>query len=543
MRRRVAVVATAAVLATVGTAFFPGPSVGQDIELAAQAAGRTLPPAYFDRIREQPDFFQIKDGWIARTARAVESGQALTGNLSVAVVLALFSDSPEPHVTSAEVQAALFDGPTPFGTVTEFYDEASGGRLRVTGQAFPWVRTSLTMAEVVGDSWGLGEGSQTGTFLLEAVAAVDASVDFGQFDNDGPDGIPNSGDDDGKVDAVAIQFLEVAASCGGPSIWPHRSRLRYRNDDSPFVTDDPGANGWPILLDDYTTQGATDCGGELVQKATTIAHELGHVIGLPDLYDRSQGLTPEERRWVVGCWSLMAAGAWGCGTMNREAWVRPTHFGAWEKERLGWLAGLEEVEPGINQVFSLGPVQETEQVLRIPLETGVPADSAEYLLVEYRTREGFDADLPAAGVLVYKVSPRVRSNQPCDTCPQVYRVGLLEADGNNSLRLNFLQGGNRGEAGDAWGASGPGQLTPSSYPSTRLNSGARTDVTIYEISLDGGRAQVTLSTSVVATASLLQSLLGSSATPLTAQERDYLDSLGNGNGQYDVGDLRAYMKR
>jgi hypothetical protein len=68
-------------------------------------------------------------------------------------------------------------------------------------------------------------------------------------------------------------------------------------------------------------------------------------------------------------------------------------------------------------------------------------------------------------------------------------------------------------------------------------------VTIYDISLDGGRAQVTLSTSVVATASLLQSLLGSSATPLTAQEREYLDSHGNGNGQYDVGDLRAYMKR
>ncbi|MFC1661977.1 M6 family metalloprotease domain-containing protein [Gemmatimonadota bacterium] len=531
------------VLLFAGLTMTVGAAGGQDIEMAAQAVGRALPPGYFERVQQQPDFFRIKGGWIARTARAVEAGEELSGTLPVAVILALFADSPEPHVTSAAVQGALFDGPSPYGTVTEYYDEVSGGRLQVTGQSFPWVRTSFTMDEVVGDSYGLGEDVQTGPFLLEAVAAADSMIDFGLFDNDGPDGIPNSGDDDGQVDAVAIQFLEVAASCGGPSIWPHRSRLRYWNDDTPFVSNDPGANGSPILVNDYTTQGATDCGGQEVQKATTIAHELGHVLGLPDLYDRSQGLAPEDRRWVVGCWSLMAAGSWGCGTSNRVAWVRPTHLGAWEKERLGWLSGIEEVGIGLDHVFTLEPVRASEQVLKIPLQRDVPADSAEYLLIEYRTREGFDADIPASGVLVYHVSPRIGGNQPCDTCPQVYRVGLLEADGNNSLRLNFLQGGNRGEPGDAWGVSGPGRLTNSTHPSTRLNSGAPSAVTIYEVSVDGGAAHLTLSSGIVATSRLVQSFLGTSAVPLTSQEEEYLDSHGNWNGQYDVGDLRAYLRR
>jgi hypothetical protein len=42
---------------------------------------------------------------------------------------------------------------------------------------------------------------------------------------------------------------------------------------------------------------------------------------------------------------------------------------------------------------------------------------------------------------------------------------------------------------------------------------------------------------------LSQPFLATGAVPLTADERQYLDRFGNGNGQYDVGDLRAYLKR
>jgi len=413
----------------------------------------------------------------------------------------------------------------------------------VTGTSLPWVRTSLTMAETVGDSYGLGSGSRTGEYLFEIMAAVDEGFDFGAFDNDGPDGIPNSGDDDGFVDAVAFQFLEVSASCGGPAIWPHRWVLRGWNDGEPFVTDDPKQGGGFINVDDYTIQSAVDCGGMEVQKATTIAHELGHVLGLPDLYDSSQGIEPENRRWVVGCWDLMAAGAWGCGTSNREDWFRPTHMGAWDKIKLGWVGGLEDVPPVLGQEFVLDPVQEGEQVLRIPLEPGLPGGEGEHLLIEYRTQEGFDQVLPASGVLVYHVDPKISGNRPCDTCPQNYSVELLEADGDNTLRLNFGQGGNRGEAGDAWGTFGPGKLSSSTYPSTRLTSGAESPVTIYEITLSDGVARILLSSTAVPRSRLGQAFLGGGGQGVTPEEVAYLDGKGNQNGQYDVGDLRAYLKR
>ena len=516
---------------------------GQGVEMPARGVRRALPPAYFDQIRQQPGVFEIGSGWISRARASAEMAAAVTGTLPVVVVNALMADSPEPHVTSQELQQALFDGPSQYGTLTEYYEEVSGGRLTVTGQALPWVRSSFTLEEVVGDSYGLGGGTQRGAYLLEALDLVDPTVDFGQFDNDGLDGIPNSGDDDGQVDAVAFQFLEVAASCGGPGIWPHRSRLKYQNGGAPYATDDVGADGTPIVLNDYIVQSAVDCDGVEAQKAGTIAHELGHVLGLPDLYDHSQGLEPEFRRWVVGCWSLMAAGSWGCGVDNRDGWVRPTHLGPWEKARLGWLDHLEEVGSVLGGEYTLAPVRSSQHALKVPLESGAEGGKNEYLLLEYRTKEGFDLDLPASGVLVYHIDPKIGGNRPCSTCPQVYRVGMVEADGNNSLRLSFLQGGNRGEPGDAWGVSGPGRITSSTTPSTRLNSGEASGVTIYDISISGGLAHVTLSSRTVPDASLLQEFLGDLSTPLTPQERTHLDMHGNQNGQYDVGDLRAYLKR
>ena len=150
---------------------------------------------------------------------------AITGILPILVVQALFVDSPEPAFSSAEIQRSLFEGPSANGTVTEYYTEVSGGLFTVGGQVLPWARTALTISETVGASFGLGEDARTGDYLIQALNAVDDSVDLGLFDNDGPDGVPNSGDDDGFVDALAFQFLETSASCGGPAIWPHRSRI------------------------------------------------------------------------------------------------------------------------------------------------------------------------------------------------------------------------------------------------------------------------------------------------------------------------------
>jgi M6 family metalloprotease-like protein len=267
----------------------------QDIEVVAQQRGRTLPKAYYDRIRENPDAFELKAGWKSRLATAQLTGSAVTGTLPVAIIPALFSDSdvPESIITSGALQSKLFS-PASGTTVTAYYNETSHGKLQVKGVVTDWAHTSLSRAEVVGDNFGLGANARVRDWIREAIASVDAKIDFTQFDNDGPDGIPNSGDDDGRVDMAAFLFREIDAACGGNAIWPHRSRLGLGPSVPPAATNDLRPNGLPIVVDDYIALGARDCSGQRALEVNVFAHETGHVLGLPDYYDSSSGLLRHE---------------------------------------------------------------------------------------------------------------------------------------------------------------------------------------------------------------------------------------------------------
>jgi M6 family metalloprotease-like protein len=530
---RVLVAAAAALLAV--------PAAAQDIEVLSELSGRPLPQGYYDRIRQDPHFFQWQRGWRGMAGVALEGGpgeppvgrDTVRGEPRMVVMLGLFADSGEPSVPAAQVHERLF-GDNPLGNLTQFYQELSGGMLTIRGAVLPWVRTGVTRAEAVGKSYGLGSDGNLGWFMVQTLTRLDATTNFGQFDNDGPDNVPNSGDDDGYVDLAVFQFAETAASCGrDDSVWPHAGALR-RMLAGPFATDDRAPSGKPILVDEYHMQSAVDCEGT-PQTIGTIAHETGHAFGLPDLYDASGGLLPAQRRWVLGCWTLMAAGSWGCGdgaSFGRN--VRPSHMGPWEKGIMGWIR-LVHAERGWRVPYALDPVQASRQALLVPLR-----GTAEYLLLEYRPNTGFDADLPAGGVLVYHIDTALGLRQPCVGCLPLYYVSLVEADGDNALRRMASEGGNRGVAGDVF--AGHRILDDHSTPGIRLNTGLPSNVQV-EIDVRDGKAHFVVSMlPILPTAPLVAPVLGSAGRALTADERAALDRFGNRNGGYDLGDLRAYMR-
>lgn len=602
----------------------------QDIEAVARMRGIPLPAAYYERVARDPRAFTLPNGLFATDADGVARPAAgIRGTKRVAVVPALFSDSPEPHVSAEAIQQAIFDGPAPRGTLTEAYLEMSRGALTVTGEVAPWVRTALTRAEVVAESNGLGADARVGEFLIQALALADPGIDFGLYDNDGPDGVPNSGDDNGLVDAIAFEFIEVAASCGGPGIWPHLWGISPQNDGQPYLTDDLRPNGEPVRIDAYIIQSAVDCGGVEVQDAATIAHEFGHVLGLPDYYHPTAPGGADGRRWVLGCWELMAAGSWGCGPVGstREPFG-PTHLSARSKNALDWLSYVTVSPDARDMVVELDPVQESGEALRIALDDS----GREFLLLEYRSRTGFDAQLPAEGVMIYHQDfEGMFRPDPASTNP--YFMSVVEQDDNDGLVRNSYEGGNRGEATDAWGVNGAEQrLNGLTSPSTRRHDGTASTVAFHSLVIESGKARIRLSTArtpeitapagpiqvtrisefehrlritggampylveaslpagvsaaaqeddLVLTGSLdadgpfelalqviddrgqaspqllvpmsigewlvgedrlVQMFLGSEAEPLDGAERSYLDFVGNRNGRYDVGDLRAWLR-
>lgn len=516
-----------------------GPAAAQDIEMTAQARGITLPRGYYERVARDPDFFELRRGWRDRTAGGtarVPTGVSAAvlparGEMRMVVVMTLFSDSPEPPFSTTITHQQLF-GQNPLGSLTDFYREISGGRVTLTGNVLPWVRTGITRAATVGSELGIGNDARVGEYIVDALQRVDATVNFAQYDNNGPDGVPNSGDDDGYVDVAVFQYSDIAASCGMPNggPWPHRSTVRGWT-GQPYRTDDLRPNGQPVLVDDYIMQSVLDCDGQ-PQSIGTIAHETGHAFGLPDFYDPSAGILPSQRRWVLGCWTLMAAGSWGCGNGAASGKVlKPSHMGAYEKQRLGWI---DEMDAGveISSLFTLPPVQSSGKSLRVPLR-----GADEYLLLEYRPNTGYDSGLPAGGVLMYHVEP-ARALRPCVTCPRIYRVGLVEADGNGTLVKTAQEGGNRGEAGDVF--QGTRILSDATTPSLRLNSGEPSGVAL-RITVESGQAQVNvLRRPALATDRLLGPYLGGAT--LSTGEAAAVDAFGNANGRFDLGDVRGYLR-
>lgn len=516
----------------------PTVSAAQDLEMAARVLERPLPAAYFERVTQDADFFTLSGGWLQRAQRARAAGQPVTGSFPLLVVPASFADSRAPTVSRDELQRVLFDGPTDAGTLTEFYEVSSSGLFTVRGVVAPWVQTDLTVAEVRGTTFGLGDDARTGEWLLQALALADSAVDFADFDNDGPDGVPDSGDDDGVVDALAVEFLESALTCSGagPTIWGHRARIEAWG-GGPYVSADTGASGAPIQANDYIVQAAERCDGR-VQTTVVIAHEFGHALGLPDLYDQTEGIFAELRNWVVGCWSIMAAGQWGCGpALQAGLWDRPTHFGPWEKSELGWLPSLVEAGDVLAEEFTLGPVESTGEVLRVALSP------TEYLFIEYRDGSGFDERLPGTGILVHHIDEtRITGARRCRGCPRIYLASLLEADDDASLLTPEGEGGSRGEAGDIFADSEVHRLDNNTRPSTRLSSGAPSDVVIHRMEVVEGEARITVSTRTVAPEALLSPFFEDGGAGPTAEERAHVDSMGNDDGVFDLGDVALYMR-
>jgi M6 family metalloprotease-like protein len=213
-------------------------------------------------------------------------------------------------------------------TLADFYTEVSYGNIALTGTVFGWYQVSQNDTYYEGPSGCNGFpscGGQVGQYLTETLTLADSTVDFGLYDNDGPDNIPNSGDDDGYVDFVAFVHPEVGAECGSMAInfWSHRWTLSSAA-GSAFTTGDARSGGGFIQINDYVLQSIYNCDGTTLNDIGVFAHEFGHAFGLPDLYDRSFISNG------IGNWGLMGTGCWNLPPT-------PAHLCTWSKMALGWL--------------------------------------------------------------------------------------------------------------------------------------------------------------------------------------------------------------
>jgi M6 family metalloprotease-like protein len=298
---------------------------------------------------------QVRVASLAALSTGAPSSAGLTGTMRIPVIGGLYTNYVgQPLQNLPLLQVELFDGPWTTGTMREYFLEASRNLFNVTGDVYGWVELANDESYYVSPpSGGTTVGfSKTDEFIEEAVAGVDGEVDFGLYDNDGPDGIPNSGDDDGYVDVLVLVHPALGAECAGNTnhMWSH-SYLYSLWDGmpgGPLETNDPSVNGGMIVVDDYIIAPTVSCDGGLIEIGV-FCHELGHSIGLPDLYD-------EYGSYGIGYWGLMGTGNWN----TPES---PAHPCGWSKEQLGWV---DVIDIGWDPVqYDLAPVIESGEVIRL----------------------------------------------------------------------------------------------------------------------------------------------------------------------------------
>ncbi|QYC43361.1 Immune inhibitor A precursor [Nonomuraea coxensis DSM 45129] len=224
-------------------------------------------------------------------------------------------------------------------TMKKMYEEMSKGAYSVTGSAVGWIKVPHSEAYYGAAACGGAPQDMSGhpsnelgaqQLAIDSVNALaQAQPDFPWADYDvedisDADGDGNFQEPDGVIDhLVLVHAGKDKSSDGGAegtyAIWAHSSAV---------------AGGYTVpgtdkKISNYIVQ-PEDSG------VGVFAHEYGHDLGLPDLYD-----TSGQASSAVDFWDLMSSGSHS-GPIFQSM---PAHMGLWDKWVLGW-ANPKTFEPG-----------------------------------------------------------------------------------------------------------------------------------------------------------------------------------------------------
>ncbi|MGW1109049.1 immune inhibitor A domain-containing protein [Streptomyces sp. NPDC002540] len=245
-----------------------------------------------------------------------------------------------------------------------YYEKTSSGRYSVDGEVSDWVKVPYNEARYGSNYCGATNCANAWDMIRDGVNAWVADqkakgrtqeqikADLAQYDQWDRYDYDNDGDfnePDGYIDHFQIVHAGEDESAGGgaqgtDAIWAHRWYAYGTNAGATGPAENK-AGGTEIgdtgfWVGDYTAQ--PENGGLGV-----FAHEYGHDLGLPDLYDTTN--TAENS---VGFWSLMSAGSW-LGTGKNQIGDLPGDMTAWDKLQLGWL-NYGEAKAATNSTHKLG---------------------------------------------------------------------------------------------------------------------------------------------------------------------------------------------
>ena len=399
-------------------------------------------PDYEAVIRE---FKENKSG--QHTAHSITYYSTDNDTINVLALLVEFSDHPA-ETPAEDFDTLLFENRQ--HTVANYFLDNSYDKLLISTTNLcsetGWLTAPSEYSYYVNSAYGFGEYPQNSQKLVEdLVDLADPVIDFSQYDNDG----------DGYVDMLVIIHSGTGAELSGSvnDLWSTNW------DITPRTLDGVNIATYAVLPEYWLFSGDITCG--------EFCHNIGHLLGLPDLYDKdgsSRG---------VGRFSLMGNGSWN-GSLGNT----PAHLDAWSKAQLGFVTPTDITTSALNQEI---PAVEYNPVIYRCWSEGIVGD--EYFLVENRQKVGYDTYLPSSGLLIWHIDDAQTDNTheyyPGHTSSGNFLVALEQADGLWEMEHNM----DYGDSGDPFpGDSVNRDFTATTTPSSNNYADENSLVAITNIS-------------------------------------------------------------
>ena len=327
--------------------------------------------------------------------------------------------------------------------------------------------------KAVGGNWENTSVSQG--IAAAAIAAADADVNFAAFDQPPQDG--NITAAELHVIIILAGYEDTYAGAGVPATSRHHWSV-----PGGVVTQDGVTILWGGQGGGYSMVGELDASGSMTEYGL-ICHEMGHDLGLPDLYDTTK---PSPNSEGIGEWGLMGSGDW-CNTATLGDC--PVHLDPWCKSWLGWLNPIV-VGPG-DWLNANIPQVETNQIVYKLWSQGNPAN--EFFLVENRQRVGYDRGLvrkeAADGLVIWHVNYTREAWGNRDETLKFIDVECADGQAGHIVDADHLDAmTNRGCSKDPWYQGTDTDFYTSSSPDNRDYRGPNnfnTSVEVRNISASG----------------------------------------------------------
>ena len=240
-------------------------------------------------------------------------------------------------------------------------------------------------------------------------------TDFSKYDWNG----------DGKVDQVYVIYAGLGQADGGAAntVWPHMFYLSAYEGTEYY---EKGLTLDGVTIDTYA------CGPELQGDGRnngvgTFCHEFSHCMGFPDLYDYNSS-------WFgMGYFDLMDSGSY-----NGEGYL-PAGYSAAEKSDCGWieLKDMTNITETVN-VTDMAPQTQNGDAYIIKNK----GNENEYFVVEYRAKDGWDAEIPGEGIMITHIDfdQDIWDYNTANTKGQYYKGDKLYT--NNHMRWTIKHANN-----------------------------------------------------------------------------------------------------